>query len=215
MRTANKERIVKEISVETEEKVGATLYFRPFRSDCKRLEELATATGEKKSTIAQKLMHLALTKRDIEIGKDPVKDQIRSLVQIERQHGEEIRSIGDKISDAEDILIKMHRISHDTAALNSEVYCMSSITISYLNQIFSKLLEFLSPIKQERETSTEIANGVIATLIIHSMQELAKCTAFHELRSELGSADELYLATKINEIKERISKAEQTVHSEE
>ena len=201
---------------EFDEKVGATLYFRPFKSDCARIQELAAATGEKKSIIAQKLMHIALTKKNIDIGKDPLKDQINSLMKLGRQNHnelelqvEKIESISSRINSAEESLSKLLRISQDMAALNSEVYCMSSITISYLNQIFAKLLEFLSPLANEREASTDIANGIIATLIVHSMQELEKCNAFHELRSELGNGDELYLSTKIDEIKERISRMQE------
>src|SRR5215203_1311585 len=39
---------------------GEALYLRPFKQDEKLIEEIAEATGEKKSAVVQKLLHLVL-----------------------------------------------------------------------------------------------------------------------------------------------------------
>ena len=90
---------------------------------------------------------------------------------------------------------------------------MTNVTVSYLNQIFTKLLEFLSPIEIERTRSADFANRNIISLIEHSLLELDKCRGHHNLATNNDTSEVLYLQTKIEKLRERIA-AENPGHSE-
>ncbi len=45
-----------------------------------------------------------------------------------------------------------------TRVLASEIYCATNICVSYLNQIFTKIIEYLSPFEIERKNNSDFAN---------------------------------------------------------
>ena len=49
---------------------GNSLYVSPFQKDKQSISEIARTTGEKKSAIAQKLLHLALCGKQIDFADE-------------------------------------------------------------------------------------------------------------------------------------------------
>lgn len=92
---------------------------------------------------------------------------------------------------------------------------MTSIAISSLNQIFTKLLEFLSPVEVERKYSVDVANRVMAALIEHSVQELGSCAAYHDLETPNSLPDELYIYSKLERLEPGIGMPRSSATSDE
>ncbi len=76
--------------------------------------------------------------------------------------------------------------------------------MSYLNQIFTKIIEYFSPVEIEKKNSTDFANRNILGLVEHSLSELEKLSEHHELDLERVEPEMLYLFTKIEKIKTRL-----------
>jgi hypothetical protein len=85
-----------------------------------------------------------------------------------------------------------------------EIYCISNSCMSYLNQLFTKILEYFSPVEIERKHSTDFANRNILGLVEHSLLELEKLCDHHDLEQQSVEPDLLYLSTKIETIKARL-----------
>ncbi len=199
---------------------GDSLYLRPYRDDEQMIEEIAEAIDEKKSAVAQKLLHLAL--------HTPVDEKERESRQIELLDwliiNEKHKAVQNDVVDArlerlEEHAIELETLAKETAEnsrytriIVSEIYCMVSICMSYANQIFTKLIEYFSPVEIERKNSTDFANRNILGLIEHSLTELEKFSEYHDLDPENEQPELLYLFTKIEKIKERLlSQPNQTI----
>lgn len=192
---------------------GDSLYLRPYRDDEQMIEEIAEAMDEKKSAVAQKLLHLAL--------HAPVDERMRESRQLELLDwliiNEKHKAAQNDVMEARLERLEVHAIelekladetaenSRFTRIIISEIYCMVSICMSYVNQIFTKLIEYFSPNEVERNNSTDFANHNILGLIEHSLTELEKLTEHHDLDLENEVEPELlYLFTKIETIRERL-----------
>ncbi len=191
---------------------GEPLYFRPYQGDDKTIAEIARSTGEKKSAVAQKLIRIALSGGEVKIGENRTEEKLDWLIQKEKHRAAEngssdlriirLEEHGREIEESFELLTKN---SQQIQTLLSELFCMTNVTISYLNQIFTKLLEYLSPIEIERTRSSDFASRNILGLIEHSLSELDKCRAHHNLIADNDTPDFLYLQTKIEKIRERIA----------
>lgn len=199
---------------------GEPLYFRPYQGDDKTIAEIARSTGEKKSAVAQKLIRIALSDGEVKIGENRTEEKLDWLIQKEKH-----RVAGDGPSDIRIVRLEEHgreveeslelitKNSQQIQTLVCELFCMTNVTVSYLNQIFTKLLEYLSPIEIERTRSSDFANRNIIGLIEHSLSELDKCRGHHNRIADKDMSDVLYLQTKIEKIRERIAD-ENPGHSE-
>jgi len=76
--------------------------------------------------------------------------------------------------------------------------------MSYLNQVFTKLIEYFSPVEIEKKNSTDFANRNILGLVEHSLSELEKIAEHHNLDTERVEPEMLYLFTKIGKLKARL-----------
>ncbi len=76
--------------------------------------------------------------------------------------------------------------------------------MSLLNQTFTKIIEYFSPVEIEKKNSTDFANRNILGLVEHSLLELEKLSEHHGLDLESAQPEMLYLFTKIEKIKTRL-----------
>ena len=76
--------------------------------------------------------------------------------------------------------------------------------MSYLNQIFTRLIEYFSPVEIEKKNSTDFANRNVLGLIEHALRELENLEAHHDTDSQNSEIEMLYLFTKIEKIKQRL-----------
>ena len=115
-----------------------------------------------------------------------------------------LERLEEHAGELEKTLIETAENSRFTRVLASEIYCTSVVCMSYLNQIFTKLIEYFSPVEIEKKNSSDFANRNILGLVEHSLAELEKLSLHHELDLESVEPEMLYLFTKIETIKARL-----------
>lgn len=211
MREREREKVISRISGIDADSYGEALYFRPFSGDDKAIEQIAVSTGEKKSAVLQKLVRCALTGESVKIGGDETAEKLDWLIRNERRRAAVDGPISERLDRLEEFAReaeeRLEAVSENTLAslaLAREIFCMTDVCVSYLNQIFTKLLEFLSPLEIERLKSADFANRNILALIEHSLSDLDRCTEHHRLdigHAVLGST---FFATKLEKIHDRI-----------
>ena len=81
---------------------------------------------------------------------------------------------------------------------------MCSMSISSMNLVFTKLIEFASPDPKDRKDSVVIASTAMAELIDHAVTDLKKCLLFHEHVVSDHMHERSYLGTKVEILKQRI-----------
>lgn len=191
---------------------GEAIYCRPYKQDDKLIEEIAEATGEKKSAVAQKLLHLVLNtapsesareNRQLELLQWLINNEKHKLAERDVQTAR-VERLEEHASEMEILLKQAKENAHFTNILTSEIYCMTNVCMSYLNQIFTKLIEYFSPIEIEKKNSTDFANRNILGLVTHSLVELEKITEHHNFEAEIIEPEMLYLFTKIEKIKAKL-----------
>lgn len=187
---------------------GAPLYFRPFEPDDKKIAEISKFSGEKKSAVAQKLVHLALAGKDIKFSESRLEEKIDWLIKSIRQNGgldeniaSQLEDIGERLDTTQNEVSELIKNSEQILAITAEIFCMTSIAISSLNQIFTKLLEYLSPVEVERTRSIYVANHAMAALIEHSVDDLRKAIAHYGVEQFEHSPEDLYIFSKIGKLK--------------
>jgi hypothetical protein len=191
---------------------GEPLYFRPYEVDDKTISEIVKSTGEKKSVVAQKLIHIALSGKQIRFVENRAEDKLDWLIKNERHRTAKTDTFDTRFErleehgkQTEEVLSEIAEQSRQTSILATEMFCMTNVCVSYLNQIFTKLLEFLSPVELERTNSSTFANHNIQGLIEHSMTDLqALGEHYNSPLSEL-LPESLFLFTKIEKIRERLA----------
>lgn len=207
------------------EKCGGSLYLRLLESDEKKIEDLAKLSGEKRSVIAQKLIHAALSNDRIDLGPRKLESKVDSLIKYDREARLVFEMIFDRLSDrlndldervgsVEEKLETSQEDRQSSTVLLREVYCMLNVAVSSLDLTLSKLIEYASPNDLERTNCGLVADTVMAKLLAHSVRDLARCFTFHNIDFDENLANELYVPTKIKPLKERIKKATATAHTE-
>lgn len=202
---------------------GETLYFRPFGDDDKMIEEIAQATGEKKSAVAQKLLHLVLSTSPNETARENRQiELLQWLINTEKHKAVErdvqtvrIERLEEQARLMEMILKRTEENSRFIKVLVSEIYCLTNVCMSYLNQIFTRLIEYFSPVEIEKKNSLDFANRNILGLVEHSLAELEKIAEHHDLENESVESEMLYLFTKIEILKARLVAPTISVNSEQ
>ena len=212
MRKRDRNKIVEILEAGPKSNQGKSLFVRPYDSDLKKIVELSIDTGEAKSAIARKLIQRALSENQLKVKQDRFENKLDWLISSCRENQSGLRSIFERVGDLnekgevnQEAIKKLSENAMTSTTLVRELYCLLSITVSSLNQIFTKLLEFSSPNLTEREHSIDIGNATLANLIAHSILDLHKCATFHGLKLDTDSGADLYVGTKIQILKERIS----------
>jgi len=207
-----KAKLIEKISKISGNGVGEAIYCRPFKEDDKLIEEISAATGEKKSAVAQKLLHLVLNTSPSDSARENRQlELLQWLINNEKHKSAErdvqnarFERLEEHAGEMEILLQRAEENSRFTKILISEIYCIVNVCMSYLNQIFTKLIEYFSPVEIEKKNSTDFANRNILGLVEHSLVELEKIAEHHNFEIESVEPDLLYLFTKIEKIKTRL-----------
>lgn len=212
MNERDRRKLIGNIGKIPDETKGETLYFRPFQTDEQMITELARATGKKKCEVAQKILHLALRGRQIEFdGATKQNEKLDWLINNEK-HERVRRDVQEAKLErleehARELEQKLETVAEDSRfarVVLGEIYCAVAVCVSYLNQIFTKLIEYLSPVEIEKKNSADFANRNILGLIEHALAELDNLSEHHEIDLEDARPEMLYLFTKIETIKSRL-----------
>lgn len=192
---------------ETDQKQGRPMCVRPYHSDEKKLDEIARETGEGKAAIVRRMIRFALSDKQQNFTTNQCRDKLDWLIKDRREEVvapavsdskfdeliERIESLENRIENISDIL-------HQIPFLLREIYCLSSISFSSQNLIFTRLLEFSSPHAQERQQSVILAAAALGNQIAQAVKDLNKLEAFHRINSDADQPDDLYVMTKIKAI---------------
>jgi len=211
MRKRDRERILKNIDVDIEPKQGRPISVRPYDEDHKKLEEISAETGENKAAIVRRMIHFALNERRQHFAAGRCQEKLDWLVRTGRQNEsvnlsvtENLIAVGDRVERVETELENLSDLLQIVTSLTTEIYSMSSMSISSLNLVFTKLIEYASPQPNDRKQGVIIASTAMADLIDHAVTDLKKCLLFHEHVTGDGSLSKSYLGTKIQILKQRI-----------
>lgn len=221
MREQEKRKLTTQIKEIEPELLGESMYVRPFQTDEKKIAALVRASGEKKGVIAQRLIRLALRGKEFDLSDE--KSELRKLDWlIENEKHKLIRadSLDARIERLEEHAQTMEKLqqsqaaySHLTNVLLNEIYGISNVCLSLLNQIFTKLIEYFSPVEIEKKNSIDFASRNILGLVEHALTELEKIAEHHELQFEIIEPEKLYLFTKIEKIKAKLRQSLPQVNS--
>lgn len=216
MSEQKKRKLIGKFDEMKDEPLGESLYVRPFERDEKIISEITRRTGLKKGTVAQKLIRVALDGRHADFsGELREKELLEWLVGNEKHKAVKadvldarIERLEEHAKGLEETLKEVRENSRFTRVLASEIYCAVNVCMSLSNQIFTKIIEYLSPVEIEKKNSTEFANRNILGLVEHSLAELEKLSEHHDLDLESVEPEMLYLFTKIEKIKTRLLSSE-------
>lgn len=207
-----KRKLIGKFDEMTDETLGESLYVRPFKRDAKIIDELTRTTGLKKGTVAQKLIRVALDGRRADFSNEKrEKELLEWLIGNEKHKAVKadvldvrLERLEEHAKALEETLQEVRENSRFTRVLASEIYCTVNVCMSYLNQTFTKIIEYFSPVEIEKKNSTDFANRNILGLVEHSLAELEKLSEHHALDLESAQPEMLYLFTKIEKIKARL-----------
>lgn len=207
-----KRKLIGKINEIQDETLGESVYVRPFERDAKIISEITRSTGLKKGTVAQKLIRVALDGRRVNFTNEKrEKDLLEWLINNEKHkavkadvNDARLERLEEHARELERHLQEVKENSLLTRVLASEIYCASVVCMSLLNQIFTKIIEYFSPVEVEKKNSADFANRNILGLIEHSISELEKLSEHHGLELERIEPEMLYLFTKIEKIKMRL-----------
>jgi len=211
MRKRDKERIAKNIDVKNEPKQGRPMSVRPYDEDHGKLEEIALETGENKASIVRRMIHFALNDRQKQFAAGQCQMKLDWLVSNGRDNESinlslngNVADIRERVERVESELETLSELTRITTSLATEIYSMSSMSISSMNLVFTKLIEFASPDTKDRKDSVVIASTAMAELIEHAVTDLKKCLLFHEHVADDDLKERSYLGTKVDVLKKRI-----------
>lgn len=212
MSEQKKRKLIGKINEITDEPLGESLYVRPFEGDAKVIEQITRRTGLKKGTVAQRLIRVALDGRRADFsGEKREKELLEWLIANEKHKAVKadvldarLERLEEHAKGLEEMLKEVAENSRFTRVLASEIYCAVSVCLSLLNQTFTKLIEYFSPVEIEKKNSADFANRNILGLVEHSLAELEKLSEHHALDLESVEPEMLYLFTKIEKIKIRL-----------
>lgn len=211
MRKRDRERILKNVEVDITSKQGRPMSIRPYDEDHKKLEEISSETGENKAAIVRRMIHFALNDRQQKFAAGRCQEKLDWLVRTGRQQetinlsaNDNFVEIRESVERIESELENALELLRQASSLTNEIYSMSSMSISSLNLVFTKLIEYASPETNDRKQSVVIASTAMAELIDHAVSDLKKCFLFHEHAVGDESAQRSYLESKIPILKQRI-----------
>lgn len=185
---------------------------RPYHSDEKRLEEIARETGEGMAAIVRRMIRFALSDKQQNFAANPCRDKLDWLIKNGRGEPDASASPDSRIDEVlertatlESGIENIADILHQLLFFLREIYCLSSISFSSQNLIFTRLLEFASPSAEEREKSGILAAGALANQIAQAVKDLKKLEAFHKIDPGADRPHDLYVLTKIKAIRDLIA----------
>lgn len=218
MRKRDIEKIERSIKIDDEPKQSSPISVRPYEEDYKKLEEISEETGQKKAAIVRHMIHFTLNEKRQHFSPGRVQEKLDWLVRSGRLNEIINGSLKDQLAEVHDSIqrmeVELENIAEVMAILRSimsEIYSMSSMSVSSLNLLFTKLIEYASPDQNDRKQSVVIASTAMAELIDHAVTDLRRCLLFHEHIGDLDTVDRSYLETKIQVLKQRI---ESSSHSQ-
>lgn len=216
MREREKQRLIGKMNIKAKS-YGNPLYLRPFKKDGAIIEELSRKTGKKKCFIAQNLLHLAIKGKTFDFSQNTRQEELLEwIVRNERQKSSKVDEVLTRLERLEEharFSEESLKIARNNSTfirkLTAEIFCMMTVSMSYINQVFTKIIQYLSPVEIERKNSSDFANRNILFLIEYSLAELENLGECHALDLDEEIPEMLYLYTKIEDLRSRLEEVPQ------
>jgi len=209
MRKRERAKVIGRLTEGSETKHPHSVHVRPYLSDGEKLDELTRETGEVKAAIVRRMIRFALSDKQQLFATNACREKLDWLIKNVRgeSHSSNISDlrIGDVLERLESLESRVEtdtEISRGILLFLREIYCMSVISLSSQNLIFTRLLEFTSPKAEERELSGIIAARALANQIAQAVTDLNQFTVFLETRTGGSTEEDLFLLTKIKAIRD-------------
>ena len=188
------------------------MHVRPYHSDGEKLEQIARDTGEVKAAIVRRMIRFALSDKQQNFAANACRDKLDWLIKNQREEADtspgfrsRVDELLERTTSLETQIETVADILQQLPFFLREIYCLSSVSFSSQNLIFTRLLEFASPSAEEREQSGILAAGALANQIAQAVKDLKKLEAFHNIDSIHDQSDDIYLLTKIKAIRELVA----------
>lgn len=188
------------------------MHVRPYYTDWEKLDQIARETGEVKAAIVRRMIRYALSDKHQNFAGNPCRDKLDWLIKNGRGEAgasasanARVDEVLERIATLETAIESIADVLHRLPFFLREIYCLSSISFSSQNLIFTRLLEFASPSAEERQQSVILAAGALANQIAQAVHDLNKLEAHHRMDSDADHANDLYLLTKIQAIRDLIA----------
>lgn len=212
MRKREREKVLGRLTHDPEATHGHSVHVRPYYSDWEKLDQIARETGEVKAAIVRRMIRFALSDKQQNFAANPCREKLDWLIKNEREAASasinsdpRIEEIIERLGSLEAHFEKVTEILRKLPLFMREIYCLSSVSFSSQNLIFTRLLEFASPSAEERKNSGILAAGALANQIAQAIKDLNKLLAFHKIDSDADYDTNLYLLTKIKAIRDLIA----------
>ena len=197
---------------ETDQRQGRPMCIRPYLSDEKKLDEITEETGEGKAAVVRRMIRFALSDKQQNFAANQCRDKLDWLIKNGRANtgvsaisDPRFEEILERLGPLENRIENISNILHQLPFLLREIYCLSSISFSSQNLIFTRLLEFSSPDAEERQQSVILAAAALGNQIAQAVKDLNKLEAFHRIDSDADQPHDLYVLTKIKAIQDLIA----------
>lgn len=207
MRKRERDIIVRRIDEAADTKPGEPICIRPFSSDDEMLDEIVKETGEVKSALVRRMIRFALSDKRGNFASDRCQGKLDWLIKHGRKNDDVSSQVGSRIGDIlervealENEVKVIAEISHQVPTFLRELYCMTSILLSSQNLTLTRLLEFSSPSRKEREQAVLIAAAARANQIGEAVKDLQQFSASHDI-----AFGDVHLLTKVKAIKDLIA----------
>lgn len=213
MRKRERDKVLGKLGHGSETTHRRSVHVRPYRSDGEKLDEIARETGEVKAAIVRRMIRFALSEKQERFAVNPCRDKLDWLIKNGRNESGPFEGLDARLDQILERMESLERrietvadVSRKDASFLREIYCMSAISLSSQNLIFTRLLEFASPRAEEREQSGIVAVRALGNQIAQAVKDLDQFTAF--LDNAAGSdhdGDDLFILTKIKAIRDLVS----------
>lgn len=211
MRKREREHVVGKIDKVSDTKHGGPLCVRPYKTDEKKLDEIALETGEGKAAIVRRMIRFALSDKQERFAANRCRERLDWLIENERQNGRGSDPLDDRFEELLERIASLESdlkiVTQETSIFLRELYMMSNVSVSTMNIILSRVIQ-LSMLGGDTKQSVLIADGTMVELIAYAMRDLERCAAFHGIGSDDEGADNLYFAKRIKALQDNLANSQ-------
>jgi hypothetical protein len=208
MRKREKDHVVAKIAEVSDTKHGGPLCVRPYKTDEKKLKEIAQETGEGKAAIVRRMIRFALSDKQERFGANRCRERLDWLIENERQIVSESDAIDKRFEELHERFARLESdltiVTQETSIFLRELYSMSSVSVSTMNILLSRVIQLSMP-GGDKKQSVLIADGTMVELIAYAIRDLERCAAFHGIGSDEAGADNLYFAKRIKALQANLA----------
>jgi hypothetical protein len=219
MRKRERENVIGKIAGTADVRHGGPICVRAYGTDDKKLDEIARETGEGKAAIVRRMIRFALSDKQERFGADRCRERLDWLIENERQNGRGSDTIDERVGELQEwvatIESEVKVLSQKTSTFLRELYTMSSVSVSTMNIILSRLIQLATQSGADKEQCILIANRTMVEMIAYAVRDLERCAAFHGFGAYDEGAGDLYFAKRIETLQKDLGISQQSTPESE